>query len=134
MSFNSANLKVPGLTAGADLSAKQYRFVAVSANLTVNVASADGQRALGVLLNDPLQDQEAEVIVFGTTKVEAGEAITAGDYVKTDSVGRAAVLEPTATGADVGSIALGMAIESASAAGSLVTIVVGVTSGRVFVS
>lgn len=136
MSFSGDRILIPGLEASGDLSSAQYRFVKMSATAKqVSQCSVDGEAVVGVLLNKPsAAGRAAQVAALGTIPVEAGEAITAGDYIKTDSSGRAAKAEQTSTGADVGDFVVGTAIESASAAGDLVTVFVGIPQTRVFVS
>lgn len=136
MAYNAEVLKITGLTSGGDLSAAQYRFVKAGATAPqVIQCTVDGEKVLGVLHNKPsAADRAAEIVFLGVTKVEAGEAISFGDAVKTDSAGRAAVVELTATGADVGDIAVGTALEAATAAGDVITILLGVPQTRVFVS
>lgn len=136
MAYQGEQIKIVGLEAGGDLSASQYRFVkAGSTAKQVVQATVDGEKVLGVLQNKPsAAGRAAEIVMLGVTKVEAGEAISYGDAVKTDSAGRAAVIELTATGADVGDIAIGTALEAASDAGDVITVLIGVPQGRVFVS
>lgn len=77
------------MKAGADLSAKQYLFMEVSAARTVDTCDATTDKALGVLQNDPTADLPATIAVSGTTKVVAGAAITAGALVAPTAAGKA---------------------------------------------
>lgn len=86
--------EIPGqpkapLTAAADLSAKQYRFVKLTADLAVNVCSGATDCPAGVLQDKPTSGQAAEVMEFGITKLVAGGSISAGDRIKTDANGAA---------------------------------------------
>ncbi len=84
-----APLCIPGLTASADLSAKQYHFVEVSGVRTVGSCNAITDVALGVLQNDPVSGGAATVAVGGSTKIVAGGAITAGQRIAPKADGRA---------------------------------------------
>ena len=82
---------MPGWTASADLSAKQYYLVATSAATTVTVAGA-GAFAIGVLLNEPESGEACDVIGYGAAKVVSdgsGTAIAIGDPLKSDADGKA---------------------------------------------
>ena len=111
--------------AGAGLSAAQYRFVALNANGEVLLAGA-GDKAIGVLQNDPLQGQAATVQVLGISKVVAGGAINIGDYVASDASGKAkaavASSANTTTGAITGSHIVGIALEAATAADQVISV------------
>jgi len=96
--------------AGADLSAKQYYAVRITAADTVNVGTLGG-KCVGVLVNAPESGRAAEVVTAGKTKMLAGSTITAGDTVESDALGKA----HTKTG---DGYALGVAI-TAAAAGAL---------------
>jgi len=90
--------------AGGDLSAAQFKFVALAADGQVDVAG-DGVAAVGVLLNEPAAaGRAATVVVSGKTIVEAGGSITAGDDIASD-------LNGDAITADTGDIILGYALE-----------------------
>ena len=75
--------------AGEDLSAKQYHFMKMSADLTVVTCTGLGSLPVGVLQNSPPQYGAAEVMVFGITKIVASGAITFGVLVGTDANGHA---------------------------------------------
>lgn len=107
------------LPAAADLSAQQYRFVAIDGSGDLAVPSA-ADRAF-VLVDKPDEaGKSGTFIVVGKTKVEAGEAIAIGDNVGTDGSGLA---RTAITGDEIN----GIALSSASAAGELVTILVTTT-------
>lgn len=79
----------------ADLSAKQYCWVAVDSNGRVAVVG-DGARADGVLQNDPAAiDREAAVAIDGIAKTIFGATVTAGQDVASDADGKTV---PAATG------------------------------------
>lgn len=96
--------------AAGDLSAKQYLIVKPgSGENDIAVASAASDELLGVLQNDPVQYQEAAVMIDGTTKVIAGGSISKGAMITTDSNGKA--IATTTAGNKV----IGIAIEDADA-------------------
>ena len=90
--------------AGSNLSAAQFKFVALAADGEVDVAGA-GARAIGVLLNQPAAGNAATVVMTGKVLVEAGASITAGDELAADAAGNAV----TATTDD---IVMGYALEN----------------------
>jgi len=101
--------------AGGDLSALQFRFVAMAADEQVDSAG-NGEDAIGVLLNDPAQaGRAAEVAVSGKTRVTAGGSVPAGSLVASDAVGRAVV-------ATTGDAILGIA-STTGASGEVMSIV-----------
>lgn len=99
--------------AGANLSTKQYYIVKrhTTENQVV-LASAATDKILGVLQNDPLANEAAQVKTHstrGTGKVLAGGAITAGAYLTSDSNGKAIVTTTQ------GNVVFGIAEEAADA-------------------
>jgi len=106
----------PGLpfVAAADLSAKQYYVVYLSAANTVNVSGA-GVLSLGVLQNKPESGEGAIVSRDGdVTSAVAGAAISAGDELTTDSSGR------VITADDYADEIIGIAMSAASAAAEVI--------------
>jgi hypothetical protein len=104
---------IPGLTASADLSAKQYHFVEVSGVRTVASCNATTDVALGVLQNDPISGGAATVAVGGTSKVVAGGAITAGARIAPKADGRAQTAVST-------QYARGIALETSTTDGQII--------------
>jgi len=75
--------------AGGDLSAGQFKFVALAADGQVDLAG-DGVDAVGVLYNEPdAAGKAATVVVTGKVIVEAGAAITTGDAIASNAAGEA---------------------------------------------
>jgi hypothetical protein len=75
--------------AAADLSSYQNRFVKISGVKTVNLCTTAGENADGVLENTPdALNAPAKVALDGLKWVMGGAAVTAGDDVTNDSVGR----------------------------------------------
>lgn len=76
--------------AGADLSARQFRFVKLDSSGNAVVCSATGEQALGVNTGKPdASTKPTPVQIGGVAVVECGGSVTAGDKVMTDTVGRA---------------------------------------------
>lgn len=94
-------------------SATADRFVTLGAG-GVNRTAADAN-AIGVARTDAVAAEVLPVDVLGTVAVETGAAITLGQTVKADSQGRA--IPWVTSGAR-----LGVALESASAAGQFVEV------------
>lgn len=73
----------------ADLSSNQFYFVKLSsANAVLPTAATD--LPIGILQNKPKSGQNAEVMVYGVSKVVANGALSSGNTVGTDSSGKAA--------------------------------------------
>ena len=113
------NEHIIGLTAGEDLSAKQYYLgkVSTAADNTVLLAGL-GNDAM-VILNEPASGEAASLCDAGITKVAAGAAFTRGDKLMSDATGRAI----TAVGAAARHVVL-VALESASGAGAVARVLV----------
>lgn len=102
--------------AGADLSAKQYYFMKISAENTVTVCAATTDIAIGILQNDPTSGQAAIVRIFGRSKVNADAAIAVGDLLGPAADGQAAVY---ANGTDTTKYIRGIATKAVSNAGEI---------------
>ena len=114
MSHQINGFKVGTLLAGEDLSAKQFYFVKIDSNGAVALCG-NGEAGMGVLENAPESGYAAEVLVNGIARVYAGAAVTKGYQVAADATGRA-------VRATTGEYILGTAIEAASDAGEMITI------------
>ena len=77
--------------AGEDLSSYRNYFVYLSADQTVKKCTTDHIIAIGVLQNNPKENEGALVRSIGTTKVKAGTPITAGARVVSNADGAAYV-------------------------------------------
>lgn len=113
--------KLPGVTASADLSAKQYYFVKLSGAKTVTVCAGTTDKPIGVLQNTPTSGQAADVLVCGVTKVSSDAALTAGNVIGTSADGQAAAY---AAGTDTTKYLVGQVVTTTGAAGELATAVV----------
>ena len=79
---------VVSLVAGADLSTKQFLFMAVAADAQIDPAG-DGVHTCGVLQNVPsAAGQVALCKIIGITSVISGAAFTAGDPIGSDAAGK----------------------------------------------
>jgi len=115
--------------AGADLSSNQYQIVKLDASGNIVLAGA-GDKAIGILTDAPVNGQYGSVAIAGITKVAAGAAVAAGDYLSPDANGKAvkatdtAVSDGTVAGTQ-GTHIIGQALSAAGAADELVTVVLG---------
>lgn len=127
MAYEGPQIKIPGLTASADLSAKQHYLVKMSGAKTVTVCAATTDKPIGVLQNAPTSGQEAEVCVFGVTKVNSDANLAAGDSIGCAADGQAAAYTVT----DTTKYIVGTIIEDNAAAGGLSTAVINCANPRV---
>jgi len=115
MATNESTISISKKAAG-DLSAKQYLFMKMSADNTVDTCAAVTDVAVGVLQNDPsAAGKPATVAVLGTTKVVAGAAIAVGARVAPTAAGKAQTSVAT-------QYARGIALEAAAADGDIIEI------------
>lgn len=132
MAFEGVQIAPPGVTAGANLSTKQYHCV--KKNTTDNqyvLCTADGEVFDGVLQNKPnAANVPANIAMFGVTRVIADETLTAGDFWGTSADGQAKIIEATNTGADIGDFVMGRVIQGA-ASGALATVTIGIPQFKV---
>ena len=106
--------------AGAAIS--PYRIVKFSAAETVIQAAAATDSLLGINGDvAPTAGQPADITEIGIQFCEAGAAIALGAFVTSDAVGRGVTAAP-ATG--VNNQVVGKALESASAAGDIIRVLV----------
>lgn len=111
------------LQANADLSSYQFYFAKANSSGKAVVCSTRGERALGVLGNDPAAaNRSAEIVWHGACPVEAGGTFAAGDPITTNSSGKAIKADRA------GDVVIGTAKE-AGASGSRATVLVGVAGG-----
>ena len=97
--------------ADEDLSAAQFHFVTLEADGQVDLADADAENCIGVLLNNPdAAGKAATVVVSGRVLVEAGGTITAGDAVATNNAGEAIELTDSSSAT---AVTMGYAVEDA---------------------
>jgi len=104
--------------AGADLSAKQFYFVKLSADNTVVVCAAATDKPIGVLQNTPVAGDAAEICVIGETKVSGDGDLDFGMLIGTSGDGQADAKTP---GTDTTEYIVGQVKIGNTAAGGLVT-------------
>lgn len=118
MAYEEA-LQVISLPVNLDMGANQYHFVVVGSDGNLDLAG-DGAAADGVLQDKPdgsSVETAGSVAIGGVSKVEAGEAIDAGDFIASNATGEA----KTAT---TGDIVLGRALTAASGDGVIFSMIV----------
>lgn len=114
MAFENRGTNLPGVVAAADFSSAQHRFVTIDSSGEAALSTA-GQRIDATLDNDPVAGVAASLSGPGSiSKIEAGEAIAAGDILASDAVGRAVV---ASSSENIG----GVALTSAAGVGELIS-------------
>mgnify|MGYP003115970302 FL=1 len=115
MAFQENQLTIT-LEAAADLSAKQYYFVAVDTDGKAALTGDDGN-PIGVLQNKPTAGQAATICVYGVTKLYIGteSGLGAGYNVGCDSNSAGKV-------SDTASFRMGVALEDPAADGDIVAV------------
>lgn len=126
MAYESPQINIGTLTAAADLSGKQYYFVKLASESTVNVCSAVTDVPIGVLQNTPASGESAQITVFGLSKVSADATLAAGDVIGTSADGQA---QPLTVGTETTVYTCGQAI-TAGDAGTLQTAFINISNGR----
>lgn len=109
------------LEAAGDLSAGQFRFLAVDSNGRVAVVAAEGADSVGVLQNNPSALGRAATVAYkGVVKVVIGTGgLTAGQKAKSDAAGAAVLATATSSDHVLGTVLVG------GAAGALAEILLG---------
>ena len=113
------------LSAGADLSAKQYYFVKLNSSGNAVVCAGVTDKPVGVLQNNPTSGQAAEIVVVGLTKVSTDAALAIGDLVGTSADGQAAAY---VAGTDTTKYVVGQALVTSGGADELTSIIVNCAS------
>ena len=121
MATEGPQLKLTGVTASADLSAKQYYFVKSSGNNTVTVCAAVTDIPVGVLQNSPTSGQAAEVVFMGISKVSGDADLAAGNVIGTSADGQAAAY---VAGTDTTKYSAGICIKDNGAAAGIIKAVI----------
>jgi len=121
MAYTGQQLTLQGLTASADLSAKQFYFVKMSGDKTVTVCAGATDKPIGVLQNNPVSGAEALVCCVGVTKVSGDADLDYGMLIGTSGDGQADAKTP---GTDTTEYVVGSVLVGNSAAGGLITAVV----------
>jgi hypothetical protein len=106
-------IEIPGFrlpaVAGENLTAAQFKFVYLSADMTIMLAD-DTVSPIGILQNNPNSGEEATVMINGVSKVkiDVSGALTAGAVVSSSSAG-------TAIAATTGEYTVGQIVVGAAA-------------------
>lgn len=121
MAYTGPQICIPGLTASADLSAKQYYYVKMSGEKTVTVCAGATDKPVGVLQNTPESGEEATVCAIGVTKISGDADLNYGDLIGTSADGQADAKTP---GTDTTEYITGQVILGNGAAGGLITAII----------
>lgn len=87
MSYSNNPQRRP-YVAGADLSSKRYYAVKLGTDAQEVVLCGDGEKAVGLLQNKPVENKGATVAVGGVAKGIAGGVIAKGAQVASDGNGK----------------------------------------------
>jgi hypothetical protein len=110
MAWECPSYMLPGIEAGADLSAKQYYCVKLNSSGKAVLASVAGESVVGILNNKPTSGVAAQIMAQGVSKAIVGTAgVTANSPVAVDANG--AIVN--AAGSDV---VVGVALETGTLA------------------
>ena len=126
MAYEASQIRFGNLTAGADLSSKQFYFVKLASATTVDVCSAVTDVPIGILQNTPESGETATIAIFGISKAVADGTLTAARWIGTSADSQAAGITP---GSDTTVYVMGQAIQAASA-GETFTMFLNPTSCR----
>ena len=122
MAFNTEYLTIPGLKANSTgLATSQYKIVKLASTagqVVLNGTSLFAGNVVGVLMNAPAGNEEAEVAVSGVVKlIVATSTIAVGDVIGCNT---------TSLGVDGGTTdngsRLGKAIEASAAANDIISV------------
>lgn len=104
-------LAIPGLKAGANISANQFEAVKMgTADFTVIAITANTDKPVGILQDDPnASGQSAEVAHVGVCKARYGGTVTRGDLLSVDTDGELVAVTP---GTDTTRFVIALAMES----------------------
>ena len=121
MAYGTNYRTLPGVVAGADLSAKQFHVVKIASTagqVVLNGTSVFSANFCGILMNKPASGEEAEVAIDGVCKmIVATSTIVAGDGIGCNT---------TSKGTDAGTTDNGpriaKAVEASAAANDIITV------------
>ena len=82
------DLKCISYPASGDLSAGQFRIVAIDANGRVGLANGTVDKVVGILQNKPSAlGQAAQVAIGGVSRCVAGASVAPGDFIVANAQG-----------------------------------------------
>ena len=128
MAYESAQVRFGNLTAGADLSSKQYHFVKLASATTVDVCSAITDIPIGILQNNPTSGNTATIAIFGISKVVAHGTLAAGNVIGTSADSQA---DAITRGSDNSVTIMGQAV-TAGSAGETTTMFLNPSNARAY--
>jgi hypothetical protein len=113
----SENQTTISLTAAADLSSSQYRFVTVDGDGKAALTADDGN-PIGILQNDPTAGQAATVCISGVSKLYIGVtgALDSGSQLSSMAAGAGKVPDSSA-------FRCAIALEDSTANGDIISVV-----------
>lgn len=121
MAYGTDYRTLPGVVAGADLSAKQFHVVKIASTagqVVLNATSLFAGNFVGVLMNKPASGEEAEVAIDGICKmIVATSTILAGDGIGCNTTSKGTDAGTTDNGARIAK-----AIEPSAAANDVITV------------
>lgn len=121
-SFNTEYLTIPGLKANSTgLATSQYKIVKIASTagqVVLNATSAFAGNVVGVLMNAPGANEEAEVAVSGVVKlIVATSTIVAGDVIGCNTTSKGTDGGTTDNGSRIGK-----AIQASAAANDIISV------------
>jgi len=114
MGKNEKLIHTETFTSGDDFSSKQYYGCKFEDDRTIALTSADTDIPAGLIINNPEDGEDAEVLIIGRSPAVVAEAIEAGELVRIASGGKVALCE---AGSDTTAYIVGQCIEGADADG-----------------
>ena len=121
MAYEASQPLKLSLSAGADLSTKQYYFVKLDASGNAVVCAAATDIPVGILQNEPTSGQAAEIVVVGVSKVSSDAGLAIGAQIGTSSDGQA---DAKTVGTDTTEYVVGRVLTATSNAAEIATVVV----------
>ena len=94
----------------ADYSSKQYYGAKMNDDREIVLPTADTDTPVGLVLNDPANSRDAELLIVGRAPGVVSEAITAGQKIRIASGGKIALWETT----DTTTFCVGTCVEGAA--------------------
>lgn len=120
--FENIRTTLPGIEAGADLTALQFIGVQLNADEEAIAPAGQGQTIVGVLQNKPDEGEAASIAIVGSvTKVLAASAFDPGDLLTVAATGK---FEEAASGDYIAGVAV-TGVDNADEIGTMVILAPG---------
>jgi len=117
-------LYIPGMSAGADLSTKQFHLMKLDSSARAVAAAAASDELIGVLQDKPSAANQAAAVAYsGKSKVAIGDTVSIGDKLYSDGNGKGI---PFATAAGDTDWIIGIALE-AGVNGDIISVQLNIT-------